>query len=40
MGAGRWPIRRALGWMLVAALCVAALVAIVALVSDSFDDTD
>jgi hypothetical protein len=40
MRAGRPLIRRALGWVLVASLCTAALVAIVALLSDSFDDTD
>lgn len=40
MSTGRPPIRRALGWVLVGSLCAAALVAIVALVSDSFDDTD
>jgi hypothetical protein len=33
-------IRRALGWALVAGLCVAALTACVALLSGSFDDTD
>jgi hypothetical protein len=33
-------IRRALGWTLVGSLCVAALVAIVALVGDSWDETD
>lgn len=40
MSAGRPLIRRALGWVLVGSLCAAALVSIVALVSDSFDDTD
>jgi hypothetical protein len=40
MGAGRPPIRRALGWVLVGSLCVASLVAIVALLGGSFDDTD
>jgi len=40
MRAGRPPIRRALGWVLVGSLCAAALVAIVALLSDSFDETD
>jgi hypothetical protein len=40
MPAGPSPIRRVLGWVFVGSLCAAALVAIVALVSDSFDDTD
>jgi hypothetical protein len=35
----RPPIRRLVGWVLVGALCFAALVAIVALLSDSFDET-
>ncbi len=39
MPTGRPPIRRALGWVLVGSLCAAALIAIVALVSNSFDDT-
>jgi hypothetical protein len=33
-------IRRALGWALVASLCVAALTAIVAVLKGDFDDTD
>jgi hypothetical protein len=40
MRAERPQIRVALGWVLVGSLCAAALVAIVALVSGSFDDTD
>ena len=40
MPAGGSPIRRVLGWVFVGSLCAAALVAIVALLSDSFDDTD
>src|SRR5204862_4265602 len=36
----RAPIRRLLGWALVAALCVAALTAIVALVTDAWSDVD
>jgi hypothetical protein len=40
MQARRPLIRRALGWVLVGSLCLAALVAIVALLSGSFDDTD
>ena len=36
----RPTIRRLLGWTLVACLCFAAVVAIVALLSGSFDDTD
>jgi hypothetical protein len=39
-GSHRPSIRRLLGWTLVVCLCVAALVAIVALLSGSFDDTD
>jgi hypothetical protein len=37
---GPVPIRRALGWALVGALCVAAFTASVALLTGSFDDTD
>lgn len=40
MQGGRPLIRRVLGWALVGSLCLAALVAIVALLSGSFDDTD
>jgi hypothetical protein len=36
----RVAVRRALSWALVAALCVAALTAIVAILSGNFDDTD
>jgi hypothetical protein len=36
----RPSIRRLLGWALVVCLCLAALVAIAALLSGSFDDTD
>jgi hypothetical protein len=34
------PIRRYLGWTFVVSLCFAALVAIIALLTSSFDDTD
>jgi hypothetical protein len=37
---GSRDIRRTLGWLLVASLCVAALTAIVAILTDSFDDDD
>ena len=40
MQGGRPLIRRVLGWVLVGSLCLAALVAIAALLSGSFDDTD
>lgn len=40
MDAQRAAIRRALSWILVGALCVAALTAIVAVVSGDFDETD
>ena len=36
----REEIRRALGWVLVGSLCVAAATAIFAILGDSFDDTD
>ena len=41
-GADREPLtlRRAAGWALVAGLCVAAAVAVVAVLTGSFDDTD
>ena len=41
-GADREPLtlRRAAGWSLVAGLCVAAAVAVVAVLTGSFDDTD
>src|SRR6188472_2194412 len=41
-GADREPltVRRAAGWALVAGLCVAAAVAVAAVLTGSFDDTD
>lgn len=36
----RAAIRRTLAWILVGALCIAALTAIVAVLSDDFDETD